>query len=350
MSINFSVIIPTRDGERYLGATLDSVLAQTYPHFRVFVLESGSTDRTVEIVKAYDDPRVILLSHPEPLGMIENWRRILTLDLDDYLTILGHDDLLYPDFLAEIARLIAAEPAATLYQTQIDYIDGEGKPVNRAVTIPYAKPVARKETADEFMRAVVTEVEAVCATGYVMRSADYRAIGGIPEYPNFLYADVEAWYKLAILGYKAAGVHELAAFRLHGANTHRVSDLVVYFDACARYLDFCLTTGYFRELGGAAAVAYVNELFWRSHRNALLTLVLDGTRDQWAAYNSQIPRLKERAAKDGRLKLYDVSSRLHQTLARVPIRALRVGLLSLYRKAKKVESAGHLLLLLTFNF
>lgn len=334
MSINFSVIIPTRNGERYLAQTIDSVLAQTYPHFRVIVLESGSTDRTVAIVNSYTDPRVVLLSHAEPLGMIENWRRILALDLDEYLTILGHDDLLYPDFLAVIAYLIETEPDATLYQTQLDYLDDQGKPIDRAATIPYAHPIAYHESADEFLHAVVTETEAVCATGYVMRASDYRAIGGIPEYPNFLYADVEAWYQLARRGCKIASPRELAVFRLHTGNTHRLSDLAVYYEACTRYLNFLETTGYFQQQKPGAAAVYVNELLFRSHRRVLLQLVQEGTLEQWAQYRVQLPRLQQRASVDGRLKLYDRWVRFHQVLAAVPSRPVRVGILWSFRTVR----------------
>lgn len=334
VSIRFSVIIPTRNGERYLGQTLDSVLAQTYPHFRILVLESGSTDRTREIVSRYADPRVVLLSHPQPLGMIANWQRILALELDEYVTILGHDDLLYPHFLAEIVRLIQAEPAATLYQTQLDYRDGDGHPVNRAMTVPFARPVPYRETADEFIRAVAADLEAVCATGYVMRSADYRAIGGIPDYPNFLYADVEAWYQLTARGYKVASPRELAVFRLHTANTHRVSDLLIYHEASLRYLDFLLTTDHYRQEGAAAACAYVNKLFWRSHRSALMALIRGGGAESWAQYRQQMKALAGRLARDGRLRPFDFSTRLYRLLAHLPGRSLRIGLLTLYRRLK----------------
>src|SRR5690606_31492771 len=105
---HFSIIIPTRNGQRYIAETLRSALAQTYPRYAVIVLESGSDDRTVEIVQSFSSERVTLLSEPAPLSIEENWARILALDLEGYLTILGHDDILYPGFLETIAGLIEA--------------------------------------------------------------------------------------------------------------------------------------------------------------------------------------------------------------------------------------------------
>jgi glycosyltransferase involved in cell wall biosynthesis len=105
----FSIVIPTRNGEPYLRETIDSVLSQNYPHFQLFILESGSTDQTVTIANEYAqrDTRIRVVTTDEPLDIQGNWARIQELELDAYLTILGHDDVLYPNFLETIAGLIA---------------------------------------------------------------------------------------------------------------------------------------------------------------------------------------------------------------------------------------------------
>ncbi len=52
-SVVISVIIPAYNAEQYLAETLDSVLAQTYRHFEVMIVNDGSTDRTLEICHQY---------------------------------------------------------------------------------------------------------------------------------------------------------------------------------------------------------------------------------------------------------------------------------------------------------
>src|SRR5215510_4579101 len=98
----FSVVIPTHNGEAYLGAAIESVLKQSYPHFEIIVLEHESTDRTLEIARSYADSRIRIESTDQPHTIASNWGRILDLQLAQYLTILGHDDIFYPEFLAEI--------------------------------------------------------------------------------------------------------------------------------------------------------------------------------------------------------------------------------------------------------
>lgn len=61
-----SVIIPAYNIDQYLAETLDSVLAQTYSHFEVMIVNDGSTDRTLEIAQEYaaKDNRIRIISQP----------------------------------------------------------------------------------------------------------------------------------------------------------------------------------------------------------------------------------------------------------------------------------------------
>src|SRR5262249_8974370 len=116
----FSIVIPVRDGERYIGLAIESVLRQTYTHFRVFVLENGSKDRTLEIVQSYKDARIHVLPASSDLKIEGNWARIVDLELTEYLTVLSHDDLFYPHFLEEIIHLLTNYPEASVYLTHFD--------------------------------------------------------------------------------------------------------------------------------------------------------------------------------------------------------------------------------------
>lgn len=54
-----SIIVPTFNRARFIGAALDSVFAQTYQNWEVVIIDDGSTDDTVEVLSTYDDPRII---------------------------------------------------------------------------------------------------------------------------------------------------------------------------------------------------------------------------------------------------------------------------------------------------
>jgi glycosyltransferase involved in cell wall biosynthesis len=67
-----SVIVPARDEERHIGDTLDALRAQDYPNLEIIVVDGGSTDDTVEIVKRHmvEDPRVQLQHNPKGITPI----------------------------------------------------------------------------------------------------------------------------------------------------------------------------------------------------------------------------------------------------------------------------------------
>lgn len=61
--VKLSIIIPAYNVEEYIGACIDSILSQSYENYEVIVIDDGSSDRTVEIVREYSkkDTRVKLL-------------------------------------------------------------------------------------------------------------------------------------------------------------------------------------------------------------------------------------------------------------------------------------------------
>ena len=56
-----TVLMPVRNGERYIKESIDSVLNQTLTDFEFLIIDDGSTDRTVEIIQGYTDKRIRLV-------------------------------------------------------------------------------------------------------------------------------------------------------------------------------------------------------------------------------------------------------------------------------------------------
>lgn len=65
-----SVVLPVHNGQKYLHAAIGSVLAQTFKNFELIVINDGSTDSTAEIIKSFDDPRIVYICNEQNLGLI----------------------------------------------------------------------------------------------------------------------------------------------------------------------------------------------------------------------------------------------------------------------------------------
>lgn len=231
--IKFTFALPVHNGEPYIREAMDSLLAQSYPHFEIVVLENGSTDNTIEIIQSYADSRIRMISSDTLLSIEENWARILDIEEpNEYLVLMCADDILYPDFLSEIAKLIIAEPDATLYHSHGEFIDTENQLIRLAKKANYI------ESADEYITALHTFSEDAFGTGYVMRYADFQRVEGFPKFRRLLFADFYCYYSLTKLGYKVCVQSQLVSFRRNtkGVTSESVLD------------DFIIASQQYREV------------------------------------------------------------------------------------------------------
>jgi glycosyltransferase involved in cell wall biosynthesis len=231
--MRFNFILPVKNGGDYIKQCVQSILAQTYTDFNLHILENKSTDGTAEWLQTLTDKRIIIIPSEKSLSIEENWARILSIEKNEFITITGHDDLFENNYLQVMNDLIHQYPDASLYQTHFRFIDAKGN------VIKHCKPMDEKQTAAELLRALFINSIDTMGTGYMMRSKDYDAVGGIPSYPNLLFADHALWIKLTSLCYKATAPAESFLYRLH-ENLSKKSDAPRYINAFYNYMDFLI--------------------------------------------------------------------------------------------------------------
>ncbi len=129
--VTFSIVVPLyRTKEHYLKDLLDSVLAQTYPHWELCLADgSGKENSLEETVKRLtgSDNRIRYQLLAENLGIAENTNAAVKLSSGDFLVLADHDDLLAPSALYECARALQRHKCAEVLYTDEDKIDMSGK-------------------------------------------------------------------------------------------------------------------------------------------------------------------------------------------------------------------------------
>jgi glycosyltransferase involved in cell wall biosynthesis len=275
----FSVVIPTRNGEAYIGQAIESVLKQTYPHFEIVVLEHESTDQTVAIARQFNDPRIRICSAEQPQTIESNWGRILSLELAQYLTILGHDDIFYPEFLQEMVNLISAEPDASLYISHFHIVDSDGH------TIRDCKPIPYKESGEAFMQARQHFQRDSFGTGYVMRSANFKAVGGFLPFAKLYFADDFAFYRLADIAGKVCSPRFLFGYRYHLKSESYMSGLETLTEASEQFFEALKQTPYAKNSSNMVlAQQYINKTFTRRYIRILINLLYQGDTNKMPQY------------------------------------------------------------------
>lgn len=228
----YSIILPVRNGGEYVKECIHGILAQQYTDFDLVVLDNNSSDGTIEWVKSINDSRIKLYCSNEDLTIEENWHRIIAVPKNEYITLIGHDDMLHPGYLLTMDELINQHPSASLYQTHFNYIDSTGQIVR------HCKPMAYIQYAHEFLDCQMNQTLDSTGTGYIMRSRDYEIAGGISSaYPKLIFADYELWMKLISKSYKVTSPATCFSYRLHNS-TSRLTNGEDYQKAFGIYMLF----------------------------------------------------------------------------------------------------------------
>jgi Glycosyl transferase family 2 len=218
MNHQFSIILPVYNGMAYLKQCIESLLIQEPFNYNIIVLDSGSTDDSISLIESYDNPKISIHKTNKRLSIEENWAQIKGIEKNEFMTIIGQDDILYPNYLHVMNELINEHPNASLYQTHFNYINANSD------TIRPSKPMPAHADGAEFLGMILRNQIDVMATGFIMRSKDYEAVGGIPPYPRLLFADFELWVNIAGLSYMAVCPEPAFGFRLHQSTTSTSTD------------------------------------------------------------------------------------------------------------------------------
>ena len=126
-----SIGLPVCNGERYLAASLESLLGQTFGDLEVVVCDNASTDRTGEIVQDFmrRDGRVRYIRNQVNIGANRNYNLAMSLAQGDYFKLGADDDVLEPSYVRRMVSLLDQDPTISLAHSGICYIGDDGAPL-----------------------------------------------------------------------------------------------------------------------------------------------------------------------------------------------------------------------------
>ncbi len=131
-----SVVIPLYNSEKTIQSSIDSVLNQTFSDFELIIINDGSTDQSLDIVKAFQDKRLHILSFQNS-GAAAARNRGIANAKGHYIAFLDADDLWTPDKLIDQVSAFKKNPDTGLVYSWSDYIDKNGNsicPGKRVIT------------------------------------------------------------------------------------------------------------------------------------------------------------------------------------------------------------------------
>ncbi len=126
MTRPLSVIMTVYNGAAYLPAAVSSLLKQTFSDFELVVVDDGSTDNSLEILRSFDDPRIRIIQLAQNIGRTPALNVALNATTTEYVAVLDADDVAFPQRLERQMAYLTAHPPVALLGTWYQIIDDVG--------------------------------------------------------------------------------------------------------------------------------------------------------------------------------------------------------------------------------
>jgi glycosyltransferase involved in cell wall biosynthesis len=205
-----SIVTPSYNQQEYLEETILSVLDQDYPALEYFVMDGGSTDGSLEIIKKYQDRLAGWVSEPDQ-GQTDAVNKGFSRCRGEIMAWLNSDDIYAPGAISSAVEYLQSNPQIGMVYGDADLIDGTGLKVGRFN--------ARQTSYQRLMRGGV----------YIPQPAAFWRrelwIKSGPLDPAFYFAmDYDLWVRFAKIAALQYTPQLWASFRIHGSGKTTVSD------------------------------------------------------------------------------------------------------------------------------
>jgi glycosyltransferase involved in cell wall biosynthesis len=194
-----SIVTPSFNQGRFIRETIESVLGQDYPRIEYIVMDGGSTDETVKILREYDD-RLVWVSERDrgqADAINKGWRRAR----GAVLAYLNSDDTYLPGAVARAVACLEDHPGAGAVYGEGYHVDESGAILERYPTEP-------------FSMGRLVETCFICQpTVFLRRTAVERA--GLLDEALHYCIDYDLWIRMARVAGFAFTPHYLATTRMH---------------------------------------------------------------------------------------------------------------------------------------
>jgi glycosyltransferase involved in cell wall biosynthesis len=207
--VKISIITPSLNQCAYLRQTMQSILSQRGDfELQWVVVDGGSTDGTIQLLRGVNDSRVSWTSEPDG-GQAAAVNKGLAKVEGEIVGWLNSDDLYQPGALDEVSRVFAGRPDAQWVVGQCGIVDSQGRQIREAVT-GYKNRSLRKYSYRKLLREnMISQPAVFWRKGFIGRA------GALDEKLHYTM-DYDLWLRMGRLCEPVRVERELARFRIHG--------------------------------------------------------------------------------------------------------------------------------------
>jgi len=216
-----SVILTSYNHEKYIRQAIESVLAQTFTDYELFIVDDCSTDNSWDIIKSYDDTRIIAIRNDvnKRMSIFYNLHRFT----GKYVAIHHSDDIWEPDKLQKQVDYLDSHTETTACFTHVQIIDEKGDDfIPPDGDIYHSVFVQPNRNRYEWLRYFLENGNALCHSSVLIRKEAYEEYNLLSS-GLFQTSDFLMWFRLCINCEIHIIQEKLTKFRLHTKTQINVS-------------------------------------------------------------------------------------------------------------------------------
>lgn len=179
-----TVLIPAFNAERFIGSAVQSILDQTFTDFELLIVNDGSTDDTIGVVRRFEDPRLRLVDQDNK-GVAGALNRGLAEAQGDLIARMDADDIAYPARLERQVTFLDENPRLSVVGSSYRMVQQDGSLITHVRVVQRPFDVRR-------------DLQARCPLGHptvMYRRSAVLAVGGYsPEWEPA--EDWDLWWRL----------------------------------------------------------------------------------------------------------------------------------------------------------
>ena len=207
-----SVCIPTYNGAKYIAQTIESILNQTFTDFEIIVSDDGSSDKTLEIVGSFNDPRIVRIDRLSKVGAEANWNNAVANASASLVKLVCQDDILYPQCLeVEVQTMSKSENQDVSFCFHLrDFVTPNSRKLSaRRVGYSNLQKYSKTEILKKVVRSGGNPIGEPMAV--TMRKLSLNSAG---KFRGDYVIDLDMWSKLSDQGSALFIEQHLSAFRI----------------------------------------------------------------------------------------------------------------------------------------
>lgn len=211
-----SVNMPCYNCEKYVGIAIDSILKQTFTDFELIVVNDGSTDHSLDVIRSFDDPRIIVVNNDGNKGIVASRNIAISKSSGEYIAILDSDDISLPERLAEQVAFLDENPDYGIIGSWIEIIDEKGVPTGE---------IGKTPQPSEMIPVLSLFQNCFAQSSVLLRRASLPDNLYNPELA--IVEDYDLWIRI-LEKHNGTNVQKaLVKYRVHPSNNSKKTDVVI---------------------------------------------------------------------------------------------------------------------------